>query len=130
MPSRLMTIKEAFQYAKLHKYKGLISYVNGVLTYINSNGKKAKVKVPPNTLIYYRGSGKWAIYDPKKDAKIISHKIRINVRDPKKWVNYGDINPEKIVIKKKKVKKKVGRGKGKKKEVIQFVPVGGGKKSI
>jgi len=129
MPSKLMTVSEALQYAKIHGYKG-IKVEGNYLIYTNSNGKKSRVRITKDLLIYYRGRGRWAVYNPIKDAKIVSHKLRVKVKDPKKWAVYGDINPEYEPNRMKEVIAKVGRGKGIKKKVKRRLPVGGGKKSL
>jgi len=129
MPSRLMTIKEALEYAKAYNLKG-IKVQGGYLLYTNSVGNQKKVKIKSGMLIYYRGKGRWAIYSPKRDAKIIAHKLTIPVKDKSKWSHYGDLNPEKVVTKSKVVSAKVGKGEGKKKKIKRRIPSGHGEKSL
>ena len=119
MPSRLMTISEALQYAKKYKLEG-IKVTGNILEYVNSSGNLTRVKIDKNTLVYYRGRGRWAIYSPERDAKIPSHRKPqdYKVRVPRAWAQYGDMNPVKEVRTIKK-KKKVGRGKGKRKVVTE-----------
>jgi hypothetical protein len=129
MPSKLMNIKEALEYARTHNLKG-IKVKDGYLYYVNSIGKKKKVKIKPNLLIYHRGKGRWAVYSIERDLKIVSHKLNINVKNKTKWTHYGDIEPERVINKTKVVYAKVGRGKGIKKKIKRKIPSGKGTKSL
>jgi len=129
MPSKLMTIPDALQYAKKYKLSG-IKVEGNTLVYVNSVGKTKRVPIKKGMLIYYRGGGKWAIYSPERDAKIISHKIRVPVKDKKAWQHYGDLNPEMEFSNSKEVYAKIGRGKGKRKKIKRKIPKGGGKNSL
>jgi len=127
MPSKLMTIPEALQYARKNKLKGLRVLESGsnfyLVEYVNSVGKKTKKKIQKNTLVYYRGSGKWAVYSPERDALIpSSNKItKYKVKNPSKWANYGDNKTTGYIVKETKLK--VGRGKGRKKKGKRKIPV-------
>jgi len=129
MPSKLMTIKEALSYKKKYKLTGL-EVVGKYLIYTNSVGRKVKVPIKKDMLIYYRGNGRWAVYSPERDRKIIAHKIRIKVKNKRQYLHYGDINPEKTLTKSRRMLAKVGRGKGRKKYLNRRIPSGGGKRSI
>lgn len=117
-----MTINEALEYAKKHGLEG-IEVRGGYLIYRNSSGNTRKVKLTKGMLIYYRGSGKWAIYSPLRDMMILAHKIPDNLKKREKWLQYGDLNPPPFKSEVKVVRKaKVGRGKGKRKSVVKRVP--------
>jgi len=132
MPSGLMSVKEALEYAKKNLIGGLILLNNGkLLKYKNSSGNWTTIKVTPNLLLYHRGKGKWAVYNPQRDAKIISHKIPSTIKNKKRYMNYGDLNPEKTPNRKIKAVIIPGKARKKKKIVkVRKAPIGGGKNSL
>lgn len=74
MVSKLMTVREAVEYAKRNKIGGVIAYGGGWFRI--RIGKNRWRQVSGDTLVYHRGKGIWSIYSKKRDAKRKSKQIK------------------------------------------------------